>query len=51
MKRKPFVTLNTSKGSLKVKRHNVILINPEKEESEQGEGETSCHHITIIEES
>ncbi|TYK19132.1 uncharacterized protein E5676_scaffold522G00540 [Cucumis melo var. makuwa] len=31
--------------------HDVILINPEKEVSEQGEGETSCHHITIIEES
>lgn len=51
MKRKTFVTLNTSQGSLKVKRHDVILTNPEKEGSEQGECETSCHHITIIEES
>ncbi|KAA0065551.1 uncharacterized protein E6C27_scaffold638G00570 [Cucumis melo var. makuwa] len=34
-----------------VKRHDVILTNPKKEGSEQGEGETSCHHITIIEES
>ncbi|KAA0056782.1 uncharacterized protein E5676_scaffold690G00380 [Cucumis melo var. makuwa] len=33
-----------------VKRHDVILTNPEKEDSEQGEGEISCHHITIIEE-
>ncbi|KAA0025934.1 uncharacterized protein E6C27_scaffold34G002380 [Cucumis melo var. makuwa] len=38
-----------SQGSLKVKRHDVILTNPEKEDSEQGEGETSCHHITILE--
>ncbi|TYK14244.1 retrotransposon gag protein [Cucumis melo var. makuwa] len=37
-------------GSLTVKRHDVILTNPEKEDSEQGEGETSCHHITILEE-
>ena len=51
MKRKTFVTLNTSQGSLKVKIHNVILTNPEKEDSKQGEGESSCHHITIIEES
>ena len=51
MKRKIFITLNTSQGSLKVKRHNVILTNPEKEDSEQEKGETSCHHITIIEES
>ena len=51
MKRKTFVTLNTSQGSLKVKRHDVILTNPKKEVSEQGEGETSCYHITIIEES
>ena len=51
MKRKTFITLNRSQGSLKVKRHNVILTNPEKEESEQGKGETPCHHITIIEES
>ncbi|KAA0026038.1 protein NYNRIN-like [Cucumis melo var. makuwa] len=36
---------------LKVKRHHVILTNPKKEGSEQGEGEISCHHITIIEES
>ena len=50
MKRKTFVTLNTSQGSLKVKRHDVILTNSEKEDSEQGEGETSCHHITILEE-
>ncbi|TYK02888.1 uncharacterized protein E5676_scaffold968G00270 [Cucumis melo var. makuwa] len=50
MKRKTFVTLNTSQGSLKVKRHDVILTNPEKEDSEQGEGEISCHHITILEE-
>ncbi|KAA0036540.1 uncharacterized protein E6C27_scaffold191G00420 [Cucumis melo var. makuwa] len=50
MKRKTFVTLNTSQGSLKVKRHEVILTNPEKEDSEQGEGEISCHHITILEE-
>ncbi|KAA0046837.1 uncharacterized protein E5676_scaffold409G001100 [Cucumis melo var. makuwa] len=33
-----------------VKRHDVILINPEKEDLEQGEGEISCHHITILEE-
>ncbi|KAA0059903.1 uncharacterized protein E5676_scaffold184G001190 [Cucumis melo var. makuwa] len=50
MKRKTFVTLNTSQGSLKVKRHDVILTNPEKEDSEQGEGEISCDHITILEE-
>ncbi|TYJ96305.1 RNA-directed DNA polymerase-like protein [Cucumis melo var. makuwa] len=50
MKRKTFVTLNTSQGSLKVKRHDVILTNPEKEDSLQGEGETSCHHITILKE-
>ncbi|TYK28162.1 uncharacterized protein E5676_scaffold289G00760 [Cucumis melo var. makuwa] len=50
MKRKTFVTLNTSQGSLKVKRHDVILTNPEKEDSEQGEDEISCHHITILEE-
>ncbi|KAA0042249.1 retrotransposon gag protein [Cucumis melo var. makuwa] len=37
-------------GSLTVKRHDAILTNPEKEDSEQGEGETSCHHITILEE-
>ncbi|KAA0047639.1 uncharacterized protein E5676_scaffold648G00800 [Cucumis melo var. makuwa] len=49
MKRKTFVTLNTSQGSLKVKRHDVILTNPEKEDSKQGEGETPCHHITILE--
>ncbi|KAA0055957.1 uncharacterized protein E6C27_scaffold319G00830 [Cucumis melo var. makuwa] len=36
--------------SLKVKRHDVILTNPKKEDSEQGEGEISCHHITILEE-
>ncbi|KAA0041300.1 uncharacterized protein E5676_scaffold145G00140 [Cucumis melo var. makuwa] len=39
-----------SQGSLNVKRHDVILTNPKKEDSEQGEGETSCHHITILEE-
>ncbi|KAA0066176.1 ty3-gypsy retrotransposon protein [Cucumis melo var. makuwa] len=39
-----------SQGSLKVKRHDVILTNPKKEGSEQEEGETSCHHITIVEE-
>ncbi|KAA0054151.1 uncharacterized protein E6C27_scaffold131G00750 [Cucumis melo var. makuwa] len=39
-----------SQGSLKVKRHDVILTNPEKEDSEQEEGEISCHHITILEE-
>ncbi|TYK20289.1 gag protease polyprotein [Cucumis melo var. makuwa] len=39
-----------SQGSLKVKRHDVILTNPEKEDSEQEEGETSCYHITILEE-
>ncbi|KAA0040815.1 gag protease polyprotein [Cucumis melo var. makuwa] len=50
MKRKTFITLNTSQGSFKVKRHE-LLTNPKKEGSEQGEGETSCHHITIIEES
>ncbi|KAA0032588.1 uncharacterized protein E6C27_scaffold43053G00550 [Cucumis melo var. makuwa] len=50
MKRKTFVTLNTSQGSLKVKRHDVILTNPEKEDSKQGEGEISFHHITILEE-
>ncbi|KAA0032803.1 hypothetical protein E5676_scaffold575G00270 [Cucumis melo var. makuwa] len=33
-----------------VKRHDVILTNPEKENSEQGEGEISCHHITILKE-
>ncbi|KAA0042067.1 retrotransposon gag protein [Cucumis melo var. makuwa] len=33
-----------------VKRHDVILINPEKEDSKQREGEISCHHITILEE-
>ncbi|KAA0025912.1 uncharacterized protein E6C27_scaffold34G002040 [Cucumis melo var. makuwa] len=50
MKRKTFVTLNTSQGSLKVKRHDVILTNSEKKDLEQGEGEISCHHITILEE-
>ncbi|TYK28245.1 ty3-gypsy retrotransposon protein [Cucumis melo var. makuwa] len=50
MKRKTFVTLNTSQGSLKVKRHDVILSNSEKKDSKQGEGEISCHHITILEE-
>ena len=50
MKRKTFVTLNTSQGSLKVKRHDVILTNHEKEDSKQGEDEISCHHITIFEE-
>ncbi|KAA0026262.1 ty3-gypsy retrotransposon protein [Cucumis melo var. makuwa] len=44
-------TFNFGKGSLKVKRHDVILTNPEKEDSEQREGETSCHHITILKES
>ncbi|KAA0065804.1 gag protease polyprotein [Cucumis melo var. makuwa] len=39
-----------SQVSLKVKRHDVILTNPEKKDSEQGEGEISCHHITILEE-
>ncbi|KAA0041103.1 uncharacterized protein E6C27_scaffold128G00060 [Cucumis melo var. makuwa] len=33
-----------------VKRHDVILTNPGKEDSEQGEGEISCHHITILKE-
>ncbi|KAA0043405.1 hypothetical protein E6C27_scaffold1639G00040 [Cucumis melo var. makuwa] len=33
-----------------VKRHDVILTNPEKEDSKQGEDEISCHHITILEE-
>ncbi|KAA0048245.1 uncharacterized protein E5676_scaffold265G001560 [Cucumis melo var. makuwa] len=33
-----------------VKRHDIILTNPEKEDSKQGEGETSCHYITILEE-
>ncbi|KAA0051508.1 ty3-gypsy retrotransposon protein [Cucumis melo var. makuwa] len=37
-------------GSLKVKRYDVILTNPEKEDSEQVECEISCHHITILEE-
>ncbi|KAA0054169.1 uncharacterized protein E6C27_scaffold131G00980 [Cucumis melo var. makuwa] len=49
MKRKTFVTLNTSQGSLKVKIHDVVLTNLGKEDSEQGEGEISCHHITILE--
>ncbi|KAA0047152.1 hypothetical protein E5676_scaffold109G00260 [Cucumis melo var. makuwa] len=35
---------------LHVKRHDVILTNLEKEDSEQKKGETSCHHITILEE-
>ncbi|KAA0057706.1 uncharacterized protein E5676_scaffold970G00470 [Cucumis melo var. makuwa] len=39
-----------SRGSLKVKGHDVILTNLEKEDLEQGEGEISCHHITILEE-
>ncbi|KAA0051956.1 uncharacterized protein E5676_scaffold409G002320 [Cucumis melo var. makuwa] len=39
-----------SQGSLQVKRHDVILTNPEKEDSKQREGEISCHHITILEE-
>ena len=51
MKRKTFGALNTSQDSLKVKMCDVILTNPEKEGSKQGEGEISCHHITIIEES
>ncbi|XP_038879217.1 uncharacterized protein LOC120071179 [Benincasa hispida] len=51
MKRKTFVTLNTSEGSLKVKRHDVIFTNPQNGNLEQEEGETSCHHITITEES
>ncbi|KAA0055422.1 uncharacterized protein E5676_scaffold1428G00120 [Cucumis melo var. makuwa] len=38
-------------GSLKVKKHDVILTNPKKEVLEQGEGEPSCHHITVIEKS
>ncbi|TYK03499.1 uncharacterized protein E5676_scaffold121G001200 [Cucumis melo var. makuwa] len=50
MKRKTFVTLSTSQGSLKVKRHDVILTNSEKEDLKQGQGDTSCHHITIREE-
>ncbi|KAA0037266.1 gag protease polyprotein [Cucumis melo var. makuwa] len=50
MKRITFVTLNTSQGSLKAKRHDVILTNPKKEDSKQREGEISCHHITILEE-
>ncbi|KAA0032750.1 gypsy-like retrotransposase [Cucumis melo var. makuwa] len=33
-----------------VKRHDVILTNPEKEDSGQGKCEISCHHITILEE-
>ncbi|KAA0054385.1 uncharacterized protein E5676_scaffold2750G00020 [Cucumis melo var. makuwa] len=37
MKRKTFVTLHTSQGSLRVKRHDVILTNPEKEDSKQRE--------------
>ncbi|KAA0058514.1 uncharacterized protein E5676_scaffold606G001280 [Cucumis melo var. makuwa] len=49
MKRKTFATLNTSQSSLKVKIHDVILINPKKEDSKQGEGVISCHHITILE--
>ena len=51
MKRKTFVTLNTSQGSLNVKRHDVILTNLDKEGLGHGAGETLCHHITIIEES
>ncbi|KAA0049817.1 uncharacterized protein E6C27_scaffold1591G00100 [Cucumis melo var. makuwa] len=49
MKRKTFVTPNTSQVSLKVKRHDIILTNPKKKDSERGKDETSCHHITIIE--
>ncbi|TYK15065.1 uncharacterized protein E5676_scaffold45G001150 [Cucumis melo var. makuwa] len=33
-----------------VKRHDVILTNPQKEDLRQEEDETSCHHITILEE-
>ncbi|TYK08805.1 uncharacterized protein E5676_scaffold796G00100 [Cucumis melo var. makuwa] len=44
-------SMEEKEGLLKVKRYDVILTDPEKEDSEQGEGETSCHHITIIEES
>ena len=51
MKRKTFVTLNTSQGLLKVKIQDVILTNPKMEGLEQGEGETLYHHLTIIEES
>ena len=51
MKRKIFMTLNSSKGSLKIKRRDVIFTNPKDESPEQVEGETSCHHITIMEES
>ncbi|KAA0051629.1 uncharacterized protein E5676_scaffold3445G00120 [Cucumis melo var. makuwa] len=50
MKRKTFATFNTGQGSLKVKRHDVIQTNLGKEDSEQREGEISCHHITILEE-
>ncbi|KAA0066577.1 uncharacterized protein E6C27_scaffold25G001500 [Cucumis melo var. makuwa] len=35
---------------LEGERHDVILTNPKKKDSEQGEGEISCHHITILEE-
>ncbi|TYK29707.1 uncharacterized protein E5676_scaffold3607G00170 [Cucumis melo var. makuwa] len=38
------------KSSLKVKRHDVILTNPKKEDSKQREDEISCHYITILEE-
>ncbi|KAA0061113.1 ty3-gypsy retrotransposon protein [Cucumis melo var. makuwa] len=44
------MTFKNEKGSLKVKRHDVILTNSEKEDLEQEEGEISCHHITILEE-
>ncbi|KAA0031705.1 uncharacterized protein E5676_scaffold409G00020 [Cucumis melo var. makuwa] len=50
MKRKTFVTLNTSQGSLKVKRHDVILTNPKKEVSEQGEDEIKEVNLGTIEE-
>ncbi|KAA0041946.1 uncharacterized protein E5676_scaffold306G001570 [Cucumis melo var. makuwa] len=43
-------SMEEKEGSLKVKRHDVILTNIEKEDPEQEEGEISCHHITILEE-
>lgn len=50
MKRKLLVSINT-KGSLKLKWHDVIITHPKENDQENEEDATSCFHVTIEEAS
>ena len=50
MKRKLLVSVNTE-GSLKVKRHDIIITRPKENDPEDEEDATNCCHVTVEEAS